>query len=354
VLRVFGRATTNRAVGIDISSTTVKLLELSRLRDHYRVESFGVVAIPPEVVIERDIIRPDLLGEAIKELLDKTSCKAQQAITAVSGSQAIIKVVSMPAGLSDEDLEVQLALEADQYIPYPINEVALDFEVLGPSTEKTNEIDVLVVACRLQAVQTRVEALEAAGLVPTVIDVEQYAWQRALSLFASQLPTSDVSAIAVVDVGAATTNLSVIVGDRILFTRENSFGGKQLTDAIADRYDLSISEAGFAKKYGGLPEDYELEVLNPYREALVQQISRALQFFFSSSDYTELDCLLLCGGVASLEGLVSTLEDRLLTPVFVADPVGDMSVAPDVDHEVLVRESPALVTTCGLAMRGLE
>jgi len=354
VLRVFGRAKTSQVLGIDISSTTVKLLELSYSADQYRVESFGVVAIPPEVVVERDIIRPDLLGEAIKELLDKTGCKTQKAVTAVPGSQAIIKVVSLPAGLTEEDLEVQLVMEADQYIPYPINEVALDFEVLGPSRDTTNQVDVLVVACRRQAIQSRIEALEAAGLVPTVIDVEQYAWQRALSLFASQLPSSDLSAIAVVDVGAATTNLSVIAGDRILFTRESSFGGKQLTDAIADRYDLSISEAGFAKKHGGLPEDYELEVLNPYREALVQQISRALQFFFSSSDYTELGCLLLCGGVASLDGLASTLEDRLLTPVFVADPVGDMLVAPNIDHEVLVKESPGLVTTCGLAMRGLE
>jgi len=147
------------------------------------------------------------------------------------------------------------------------------------------------------------------------------------------------------------TTLSVYAGGESVYTREQLFGGKQLTDEIMNRYDLSFEEAGLAKKQGGLPEDYESEVLEPFREAVVQQVSRSLQFFFSSSEYTELDCIVLCGGVAAIAGLAEIIEERLSTPAIVANPFADMSVGSRVNAQALAKDAPAMMVACGLAMR---
>ena len=257
----------------------------------------------------------------------------------------------MPAGLSEEDLEAQLTVEADQYIPYPLEEVALDFEELGPVAGRDDQVNVLLAACRQETIEYRVDAIEVAGLTPAIMDVEVFAMERALALLKTQMPMANPETIAMVDIGASMTTLSVYAGGESVYTREQLFGGKQLTDEIMNRYDLSFEEAGRAKKQGGLPEDYESEVLEPFREAVVQQVSRSLQFFFSSSEYTELDCIVLCGGVAAIAGLAEIIEERLSTPTIVANPFADMSVGSRVNAQALAKDAPAMMVACGLAMR---
>lgn len=354
MLRVFGRAKTSQVLGIDISSTTVKLLELSQQGDRYRVESYAVAPLSPEAVVEKNINQIDTVGELIHELVNRSKTKAQQAVAAVAGSAVIIKTVAMPAGLSEEDLEAQLTVEADQYIPYPLEEVALDFEVLGPVPGREDQVNVLLAACRQENIESRVEALEVAGLTPAVIDVEVFAMERALALVKRQLPVENPQSIAMVDIGASMTTLSVFAGGESVYTREQLFGGKQLTDEIMSRYDLSFEQAGLAKKQGGLPEDYEQEVLEPFREAVVQQVSRSLQFFFSSSEFTSLDCIVLCGGVAAISGLAEIIEERLSTPTIVANPFAEMSVSTKVNVQALTKDAPAMMVACGLAMRSVR
>ena len=338
-------------LGIDISSTTVKLLELSQSDNHYRVESYAVAPLPPEAVVEKNVNQVDTVGGLIRELVSRSNTRAQHAVAAVAGSAVIIKTIPMPAGLSEEDLEAQLTVEADQYIPYPLEEVALDFEELGPVEGRDDQVNVLLAACRQETIESRVDAIEVAGLTPAIMDVEVFAMERALALLKTQMPMANPETIAMVDIGASMTTLSVYAGGESVYTREQLFGGKQLTDEIMNRYDLSFEEAGRAKKQGGLPEDYESEVLEPFREAVVQQVSRSLQFFFSSSEYTELDCIVLCGGVAAIAGLAEIIEERLSTPTIVANPFADMSVGSRVNAQALAKDAPAMMVACGLAMR---
>lgn len=351
MLRLFGVAKTSPVLGIDISSTTVKLLELSRQGGSYRVESYAVAHLPPEAVIEKNVNQVETVGALIRDLVARSKTRVKRIAAAVSGSAVIIKTVTMPDGLSDEELEAQLAVEADQYIPYPLEEVAIDFEVLAPAANNT--VTVLLVACHQQTIDARVDALEIAGLTVGIMDVEVLAMGRALALLEKQLPGENLRSVAMVDIGASMTTLSVFSDGESVYTREQFFGDKQLTDEIMNRYGLSFEEAGLAKKQQGLPEDYEQEVLQPFREALVQQVSRSLQFFLSSSEHASLDCIVLCGDVASISGLGELAEERLLTPVIIANPFADMTVGPRVDAQALVRDAPAMMLACGLAMRGV-
>ena len=351
MLRLFGVAKTSPVLGIDISSTTVKLLELSRQGGSYRVESYAVAHLPPEAVIEKNVNQVETVGALIRDLVARSKTRVKRIAAAVSGSAVIIKTVTMPDGLSDEELEAQLAVEADQYIPYPLEEVAIDFEVLAPAANNT--VTVLLVACHQQTIDARVDALEIAGLTVGIMDVEVLAMGRALALLEKQLPGENLRSVAMVDIGASMTTLSVFSDGESVYTREQFFGDKQLTDEIMNRYGLSFEEAGLAKKQQGLPEDYEQEVLQPFREALVQQVSRSLQFFLSSSEHASLDCIVLCGDVASISGLGALAEERLLTPVIIANPFADMTVGPRVDAQALVRDAPAMMLACGLAMRGV-
>lgn len=354
MLRGFGTAKASQVLGIDISSTTVKLLELSREGDRYRVESYAVAPLPPEAVVEKNVNQVETVGTLISDLVVRSKTRAKQAVAAVSGSAVIVKTIAMPAGLSEEDLEAQLTVEADQYIPYPLEEVALDFEELGPVPGREDQVNILLAACRQENIESRVDALEVAGLTPAIMDVEVFAMERALALLQTQMPASGPQTIAMVDIGASMTTLSVFADGESVYTREQLFGGKQLTDEIMNRYDLSFEEAGRAKKQGGLPEDYEREVLEPFREAVVQQVSRSLQFFFSSSEYTQLDAIVLCGGVSAIEGLSNLIEERLNTPTIVANPFADMSVGPRVNAQALAKDAPAMMVACGLAMRSVR
>ena len=354
MLRGFGTAKGSQVLGIDISSTTVKLLELSREGDRYRVDSYAVAPLPPEAVVEKNVNQVETVGTLIHDLVVRSKTRAKHAVAAVSGSAVIIKTIAMPAGLSEEDLEAQLTVEADQYIPYPLEEVSLDFEELGPVPGREDQVNILLAACRQENIESRVDALEVAGLTPAIMDVEVFAMERAMALLQTQMPASGPQTIAMVDIGASMTTLSVFADGESVYTREQLFGGKQLTDEIMNRYDLSFEEAGRAKKQGGLPEDYEREVLEPFREAVVQQVSRSLQFFFSSSEYTQLDAIVLCGGVSAIEGLSSLIEERLNTPTIVANPFADMSVGPRVNAQALAKDAPAMMVACGLAMRSLR
>jgi type IV pilus assembly protein PilM len=341
-------------LGLDISSTSVKLLELSRTSSGYRVESYGVRPLPLTAVVEKNIAEQDAVADAIRKVIVQSKTKLKHVAVAVAGSAVITKVIEMPAGLDDDALDMQIRMEADQYIPYPIDEVALDFEVLGVSENRGDMVEVLLAACRSENVDSRKEVLEAAELVTKVVDVEAYAMERAFMLILPQLGGGEDSTVAIVDIGASMTTLNVIHGGKIIYTREQLFGGKQLTEEIQRRYGLSNEEAGLAKKQGGLPDDYEEEVLKPFKDAVVQQITRSLQFFFSSSEYNEVDYIVLAGGVASMDGLSELVQEKLGTPATVANPFANMSVASRINAVDLSNDAPALMIATGLAMRSFD
>lgn len=348
---LFGKRKSSIVLGLDISSAAVKLLELSYSGDRYRVESYGATPLPHDAVVEKGVYDVAGVSRAIRTVVEQSRTKIKNAAAAVAGSSVITKLIDMPEGLSEDDMEMQLTLEADQYIPYPLEEVAIDFEIQGASPERDNQVEVLLAACRRETIESRVEAIEGSGLTPKIVDVEAYAMERAFSVLQGQLDLDGGSTVAIVDIGATMTTLSVLSDGLTIYTREQLFGGKQLTDEIMRRYGLPLEEAGLAKKRGGLPDDYEPEVLEPFKEAVVQQVARSLQFFFSSSQYNDVDHIVLAGGVASMGGLNALVQDKLGTPTSVANPFAQMSISPAVNAVALQDDASAMMIACGLALR---
>jgi type IV pilus assembly protein PilM len=291
----------------------------------------------------------------VKSVVQQSGTRLKHAAVAVPGSAVIAKVISMPGSLNEDELEAQLELEADQYIPYALDEVSLDFVVQGPTEKNPDMVDVLLVASRKENIGDRVAALELAGLSCEVVDVESYAIEHCCALVLEQLPETDAdSAIAIADVGATMTTLNVVHNRRIIYTREQAFGGKQLTEEIQRRYGLSAEEAGLAKKHGGLPDNYVPEVLEPFKAAFGQQLGRSLQFFLSSSTHRSVDHIILAGGCASIPGIDLYIKEALGTPTVIANPFIDMTVSPRVKPQNLSGDAPALVTACGLALRSFD
>lgn len=354
ILESLGRKST-AMVGLDISSTAVKLLELSQSGSRYRVESYAVVPLPPNAVVEKSIADIEAVGAAINRVVKRAGTRTKNTAVAVAGSAVITKMISMPASLSEDEIASQIEVEADQYIPYPLEEVNLDFVVLGPSAKKPDTVDVLLAASRSENVEVRVAAAELGGLTTKVVDVEAYALEAAMSILDSQLPDSGIGkTIAVVDIGATMTTLTVLDNNRIIYTREQVFGGKQLTEEIQQRYGLSYEEAGLAKKQGGLPDNYATDVLQPFKDAMVQQVSRSLQFFFSSSHYNSVDHVILAGGCAAIPGVDELIEAKIGTSTSVANPFMNMTLSPKVNPQALSSDAPAMMIACGLALRSFD
>ena len=345
----------NVLLGLDISSTSVKLLELSRSGDRYRVEAYGVEPLPPNAVVEKNISDVEGVGDAVKRLMSRSKASTTQVAVAVAGSAVITKTIEMDATLNDTEMENQIIVEADQYIPYPLDEVAIDFEVQGVSERNSEQVEVLLAACRRENVELREAALDLSGAKARIVDIEAHAMKRAFELIKPQLGSNaDDLVVAILDIGATMTTLSVLADDRSIYTREQLFGGKQLTEEIQRRYSLSFEEAGLAKKQGGLPDDYEQECLPTFKEAVLQQVTRSLQFFFSSSQYDDVDYIVLAGGTSSIDGLAEIIENKLGTPTIIANPFIDMSLASKVDADALANDAPAMMISCGLAMRSFD
>jgi len=342
-------------VGLDISSSAVKLLELSRNGNRYRVESYAVEPLPPNSVVEKNITDVEAVGEAVRRAMKRAGAHTRNAAVAVAGSSVITKVIPMPNNLSDDELHSQIEMEADQYVPYPLEEVSLDFEVLGASGNNPDTVDVLLAACRTETVDMRAAAVENGGLDIKVVDVEAYATENAFQLLLDQVPDHGADkTVAVIDVGSTMTTLNVLHDSKLIYTRDQIFGGKQLTEEIMRRYGLSYEEAGMAKRQGGLPENYEPEVLEPFKEAMCQQVSRSLQFFFGSSQYNSVEQIILAGGSASVPGITDLLQERLGVETLVANPFASMSLSSRVKPQSLSNDAPALLIACGLALRSFD
>ncbi len=342
-------------LGIDITATAIKLLELSKSGGKYRIESYSVEPLPANSVVEKNIADADAVGEAIGKCVKKSGTRLKEGAAAVAGSAVITKVITMPADISDDDMESQIQLEADQYIPFPLEEVNMDFEVMGPTEGSEGQVNVLLAASRSENVDLRIAALEVGGLEAKVVDVEAFALENTVGMMADDLFSGgEDKVIAVADVGSAVTTFSVLENMKIVYSREQAFGGAQLTEDIQRRYGLSFEEAGLAKKQGGLPDNYGPEVLEPFKESMAQQISRAQQFFFSSSSIAQIDHLILAGGCASIDGISEIVEAAVGVPTVVANPFAHMTLSSRIPAQALSNDAPSLMVSCGLALRSFD
>ena len=340
-------------LGIDISETAVKLLELSQRGSNYQVESYAVEPIAPNSVTEKTINDIDQVGETIASVVEKSGTKTKNAAVCVAGSSVITKVINMPSGLSDDDMEVQIQIEADQHIPFPLDQVSIDFEVAEEPEEGSENVKVLLAAARSEIVDNCVASLDLGGLKAKVVDIEAFTIENSIEWISKKFPSGvSKDVIAVADIGSRSTTFSVLEDLKVVYSRDEAFGGVQLTEEIQRRYGMSFEEAAIAKKAGSLPEDYESEVLEPFKDNLISEISRALQFFYSSSQTTDIDILVIAGGCASISNLAGLIESKLEIKTIIANPFSEMTISPKVNKKTLANDAPSLMIACGLAMRG--
>ena len=343
-------------LGLDISSSSVKLLELSRKGEKYHVETYAIEPLPPNAVNDKQITDPKVVSEVIARALSRAGTRTKNVACAVSGSSVISKIIQVPAMLKEDEMEDQIKAEADQYIPYPIDEVNLDFQVVGSSGKGGEMADVMLAACRKEQIEQRCAALEMAGLVPKIVDIEAYAMENACQLLRHQMPDEGSGkTIALVDMGASTTSVLVLHDLKTVYTRDQSFGGKQLTEDIMRNYGMSYEEAVRAKKGGSLPENYQTDVLAHFIADMAQQVDRSLQFFFSAgSQYNNIDQIILAGGCAHIPNVDVAIQDKLKIPTVLARPFAQMSVSSKAKPAALAKDEGALLIACGLAMRAFD
>jgi type IV pilus assembly protein PilM len=320
-------------LGLDITTSSVKLIELSMSGGQYRVESYAAEPTPHNAINEKAIVDAEAVGEAIRRAVKRSGARSRFAAIAISGDAAITKV-----------------------IPFPMEEVSYDYEVVGPSEKDPDMLDVLLVATRTENVEQRQAAVQASGLTAQIVDVEAFALENACGLMRHQMPDGGLDrTVAVVDFGASSTTFSVLRDLKVVYTRDFAFGGQQLTEEIMRTYGLTMEEAGRAKKEGGLPSNYQPEVLDPFIDDMTQQVSRSLQFYLASgSGRAQPDQILICGGCANIPGAAEVISSRVGIPAEKGDPLGGMKISSKAKAQAVGRDATALLTACGLALRSFD
>nr|WP_217350526.1 pilus assembly protein PilM [Azonexus fungiphilus] len=343
-------------LGLDISSSAVKLVELTASgKEGYRVERYAIEVLPKDAVSDGNIANLDAVVDAVRRAWKRLGTSTKNVAMALPASAVITKKIIVPAGLREEELEVQVETEANQYIPFSIDDVNLDYQVLGPAPAVPDEVEVLIAASKKERVEDRVAVAEAAGLKALVVDVESFATLAAFELIERQLPEGGKNqVVALIDAGANLMNLTVMRNGLQVYAREQAFGGSQLTLDISRHYGMSLEDAEAAKRSGNLPEGYEAELLNPFMENLALEVSRALQFFFTSTQFNQVDHIVLAGGCAVIPGIDEVVATRTQFNTLIANPFANMLLSDRVRARSLLADSSSLMVACGLALRRFD
>jgi type IV pilus assembly protein PilM len=344
-------------IGVDISSSSVKMVELSEIpkKGGFIVERYVIEPIAKDAISDGNINNLEAVSESIQRAWKRLGSRIKNVSLALPAAAVITKKILLPASLSEEDLEYQVESEANQYIPFALEEVNLDFQVIGPAPSDPEEVEVLLAASRKGNVEDRVAVAQAAGLRVLVVDVEPYAAETAFEQIRAQLPDGAVDkCVALIDIGANVMNVNVLRNGQSIYSRDQQVGGNQLTQQIQGMFGLSAEDAESAKRNGGLPDNYENDVLTPFRESVVMEIARALQFFFTSTQYDEVDYIVLAGGCAVLPGMDDAVATRTQVSTMVANPFALMTLSSRIKPRQLQTDAPSLIVACGLAMRRFD
>ena len=340
-------------LGLDISSSSVKLVELSRdTAKNLVLDCCAIEPLERGWITDGNVENFDEVADAVRRLVKKSGARTKNVAIALPALAVITKKIILPGGLTDDELEIQVESEANQYIPFSLDEVSLDFCVIGPSQTSRGEVDVLIAASRKEQVQDRQGLAEAAGLIPVVMDVESYASRRAVMRLIAGLPARDANpVVALFELGALGTSMHVIRNDEVLSERDQAFGGAQLTQLLVRQYGFSPEDAEIKKRSGDLPEDYQASVLQPFVESMAQEIGRALQFFFTSTSHHKIDYVMLAGGSSALPGLTEAVTRQTSFACILVNPFEGMRIGAGVRIKRMRQEAPSYLTCCGLAMR---
>ena len=350
-------AKTPPLIGVDISASSVKMVELSESskKGIYTVERYVIELLPKNAITDGNINNLDVVSETMQRAWKRMGTRIKNISLALPAAAVITKKMLVSATLREEDLEYQVESEANQYIPFALEEVNLDFQVIGTAPDNPEELEVLLAASRKANVEDRVAAAQLAGLKTVVMDVEPYAAEVAFEQIRMQLPDAAADkCVALIDIGASVMNVNVLRNGESVYSRDQQVGGNQLTQQIQGVFGLSADEAESAKRNGGLPDNYESDVLSPFRENVVTEIARALQFFFTSTQYHEVDYIVLSGGCAVLPGFDDAVATRTQVSTMVANPFALMTLSSRIKPRQLQADAPSLIIACGLAMRRFD
>ncbi len=343
-------------VGVDLSSSSVKLVELGQgERLPMKLLRYAIEPVERGAIVDGAIEKPEAVADSLRTALGKAGFKAKQVALALPSAAVITKKILLAGDLRDEDYEVQVESEASQYIPFPIEEVNLDFQILGQAENSPEEVEVLLAASRREKVEDRVSIAEMAGTEPVVMDVEPYAIRATLDHVTAFLPNGGQGQIvAVVVIGQNATYVSIVLNGQTIFEREQSLGGNQLTQDIVRMYGVTYEEAEHKKRTGDLPDSYDEEILRPFVQQGAMDISRTLQFFFTSTPYSRVDQIYLAGGSAVLPGFAQEVAQQTQVPTELFSPFQGMEVDDSIRETQLRTDAPALLVATGLAMRRFD
>ena len=341
-------------IGLDIGSSSVRLLQLSRHGSSYRIDHFAIEPLAQGVIVEKSVQDIEAISGAIQSAVRNSGSNSKLCAVAVSGSAVFTKAISLPANLAEADIESQVQIEANQYIPYPLDEISLDFEVLGPSPRNADMVDILLAASKNENVESRQDALETLGLKAKVVDVESFAIANAFELIREREGIRSTETVGIFDIGHDLSTLLILRNGRVIYTRDHPFGGHQLIEEIMRRYDMTAEQAKFFMRGEPGPENFEDEILEPFMLNVVHQISRALQFYSSSAEFSNIRTMYMAGSMATLKGLADVVEQELGIKTGIADPVQGLEIAPSVAVTALTRNAPNLMVAMGLALRGFD
>ncbi|CAN5852872.1 pilus assembly protein PilM [soil metagenome] len=340
-------------VGLDISTSDVKLVELSQSGENaFRLERCGSEPLPKGAVVDGNIENIEQVSDAIRKVIKSTGCNVKNVALAMPASAVITKKIILSGNLSEQALEVQVESEANQYIPFAMDEVSLDFCVIGPAANAEEDVEVMLAASRKEKIEDRVAVSEAAGMQAKIMDIESYAARAAINrLIELQANGGRDQIFALFQIGAKVTYISILLNGEVIYERDQQFGGNQLTQDIIRNYGLSFDEAEAKKKKGDLPDSYEMELLEPFLESASLEVTRAIQFFFTSTPFTRVDQIYLAGGCAVIPGLVDIVAERTKISASVVSPFKGMDLSSNVSEKLLRSDAPSYLVACGLAMR---
>jgi type IV pilus assembly protein PilM len=344
------------AIGLDIGSSHIKLLKLDHdeKTDQYRLECFGMTRLPPEAIVDGAVMNSNVIVDAIRELIQRHRIKTKLVVASVSGNAVIIKRINLPQMTTDE-LEESIQWEAEQYIPFDINDVNIDVQILDGASEDPGQMEVLLVAARKDLVSEYQSLIQQAGLKPVVVDVDAFA---VANMFEHNYDLDEDEAVALVNIGASNVNIHVLNGGVSAFTRDIGMGGRQFTEEIQRTLNISYEEAE-AMKVGGdeldasavVPEEIE-RVLATIGENLSVEVQRSLDFYLSTAADGNLSRIYLSGGAARTPGLARAITKQTKLPTEIVDPFRRVQIPErEFNPSFLGDLAPQAAVVVGLAMR---
>ncbi len=343
-------------IGLDISTSDIKLVELSRSGEKgFKLERCATEPLPKGAVIDGNIENLEQVTDAINRVLKRSGSGTRNVAIAMPASSVITKKMLMPGSLNEQALEFQVESEASQYIPFAMDEVSIDFCVIGPAANSSEDVDVLLAASKKEKIEDRVAAVESAGLTAKVMDIESFAARAAVARLIEQQANGGQDQIyALFQIGAKVTYISIMLNGEVVYERDQQFGGNQLTQDIVRNYGLSFDEAELKKRQSELPDSYEMELLEPFLESAALEVTRAIQFFFTSTPFTRIDQIFLAGGCAMLPNMVDLVAERTKLSTSVISPFKGMDLASNINEKSLRTDAPSYLIACGLAMRRFD